>query len=145
MTVKAFIILTAILTTRVSQYGEGIMRQVLQTRIDCPAWLYGMCIDEASVPKDWEILLAAVSCDEIGNVYWFKNPVNGFWEKGFVVDCASPYLLRPDGQTAEEWMDAWGIGFEVDYDTAKRWQLGKSIPVVYYTERVQAYYLKLCP
>jgi hypothetical protein len=103
----------------VSQYSPGMMEQVIVNRQTGNAWV--------SLPQVLPLTdgyIAVKDCAELGNIWWAQNPVNEQWESFLIVDCAAPN----DGTI--EWMDRYSIAFEVDYETAVRWNtVGRGVYV----------------
>jgi hypothetical protein len=105
-------VLGLILTFYASHYSDGIMAQVLHNRQTGNAWV--------SMPMDLPAhdgLIAVRDCEHLGEV-WLLRPAGWTtWERHLVVDCARP----PGTDGAYEFMSS-GIGVEVSYATALRWE-----------------------
>lgn len=97
-----------------SQYSSGKMQQVIEYR-----QRVGQIPDDLS---QYDGFVAGRYADEIGSAVWMRPQPdenepdeNGSWELFLVVDCAGV----ADGGL--EWMLRSGVLYEIDYETAVRW------------------------
>ena len=94
------------------------MSQVIENRQSGNAWV--------SLPETPKVdgYIAVQNCGDLGDIWWVQNPVDGTWERFWVVDCAK----ESDG--ALDWMQENDIALEVDYETAVRWNtVGRGIKI----------------
>lgn len=94
----------------VSQYSPGTMRNVAAYRES-----QGLDL------KKTDGYVAVLEHEFLGDVIWLRPIGSDVCESFQVVDWASPSMKRPDGMTGGEWMREFGVGLEVDYQTAVRW------------------------
>jgi len=94
----------------VSQYSVGTMESVASYRE-----ANGLDL------KSTDGYVAVVDHEFLGDILWLRPLGSDICESFQVVDWSSPYMKRPDGMTGGEWMQAYGIGLEIDAETAKRW------------------------
>lgn len=100
-----------------SQYSPGVAQEVIENR------LANNTIK--SVPRT-NGYIAVQDCEDIGKVWYVKNPVSRKWESFLVIDCSMP--AGTDGTI--EWMVENNIAMEVDHKTAVRWgTVGRGIYV----------------
>jgi len=68
------------------------------------------------LPKDLpdvDGFVAVEDCSRIGDIVYVRFE-GGLWESFLIADCSG-------SRETSRWMDRNGIGFEVDYATAVRW------------------------
>ena len=99
-----------------SQYAPGVMDKVIVNR---QAW--DQIPDEID---QYDGFVAGRYPDEIGKAVWIRPVGTDEWELFLVVDCAG----IADGGLA--WMKRSGVLYEVDYQTAVRWDtVGRGIKI----------------
>lgn len=99
-------------TGTASQYGPHVMWRNIEIRQTPGRTAH----DLPPTLPDVAGYVAVVDCDRIGSLVWLR-PYGGEWERFLVADCAGV----ADGGRA--WMQAGGVLVEVDYETAKRWDV----------------------
>jgi len=66
--------------------------------------------------------VAAQDCNAIGSIVHLRQNAHGEWERFLVTDCASHSGGSPNaGESSYEWMRRNNILYEIDYETALRW------------------------
>lgn len=99
-----------------SQYGRGVMQQVISYRVS-----------RNQIPANltrYDGFVAVPYAADIGREYWIRPVGSDEWELFLAVDCGG---VRDGGQ---QWMLRNGILVEVGWETARRWQtLGRAIEI----------------
>jgi len=100
-----------------SQYAPGVMQRVIRVRQND---LTAHSLPLSLPPVDGYV--AAQDCDTIGNIVYLRQNAHSEWERFLVVDCASHSGGSPHpGESSYAWMVRNNILFEIDYETALRW------------------------
>ena len=123
---KSFVLLWGlVLNGLASQYGPGVMEEVIFNRQNGHAWV--------GLPDPLPLAdgyIAARDCDQLGRIWSLKrHGINESWGRFLVVDCAGPQL-RHDGLTGGEWMEANNVMVEISHEQALRWGcVGRGIAI----------------
>jgi hypothetical protein len=101
-----------ILVCLASQYGPGVMEEVIENRQAGRAWA------SLSTPLPaTHGAVAVTDCANLGDILWLRPIDSPSWESFLVADCARPNSV--DG--TQVWMQANRILAEIDHPTAVRW------------------------
>lgn len=108
-----------IIITIASQFGQGVMSEVVQNRIDCPDWVYTCLPRNTRGPY-----VAYKDCSKVGDPLWLKRGEN--WIRTTIADCPHPQ----DG--TEKWMRENRIDIELSWELADKLNtIGRGLQVMY--------------
>jgi len=100
-----------------SQYAPGVMQRVIRVRQN-NLTAYSLPLTLPSVDG----YVAAQDCSTIGSIVYLRQNAHSEWERFLVADCASRTSGSPrDGESSYTWMQRNNILFEIDHETALRW------------------------
>jgi len=113
-TVLSFILIISGFT---SQYAPNVMQRVIEVR-QSGRTAHSLPLSLPHVDG----YVASQDCDTIGSIVYLRQNAHSEWERFLVADCASHTSGSPHpGESSYAWMARNNILFEIDYETALRW------------------------